>query len=492
MAGIENRFPYRFPILVIISDICLTILLFVLMSQTVIAQEITDNTITDTASTLIIINKTIDEQPESNSIITIQVVQNNAITSQTLLTDNQGMASYSVSTSNENSLLNIIEEPIMGLSLVSANCEIVNLEPANPTEEQEEAALGNNYSMSIGYFDGQDSVDSIILQTGRTINCTFNNHRYSFCGDGTVQTTNDEGITEECDGNENVLDEHYLCSADCRLEYIPYCGDGIKNDSEECDGLDGLLPNQNCSENCLLEQKQADEVNLEESINEASLVVQFSAEKTSLLPGETGQFNLFITNDGLGEAQKVNLKVVLPSEFSFIEQDKKTQEKNWTWDNLTSKSTISLSYIVIANSTAKQGLYTQTATIAADNLTTPTITEVDTKINQSGIIKISDASTNPQKKNSLSADNQIAQNVLGSVNKTDDITTKVEDATKIPNDTTVNPQQQSDTLDIMNNNTIVPIKYIESAVQTDNTSILIIFSAITAIGLYLIVTKLIK
>lgn len=49
-----------------------------------------------------------------------------------------------------------------------------------------------------------------------------------YCGDGTVS---DE---EECDGS---APEHYLCTDSCTLEYIPYCGDGqINQTSEECEG----------------------------------------------------------------------------------------------------------------------------------------------------------------------------------------------------------------------------------------------------------------
>ena len=46
----------------------------------------------------------------------------------------------------------------------------------------------------------------------------------TFCGDGTVQ----QEAGEVCDGAEH-------CSANC-LGFEPYCGDGIINNTEECDG----------------------------------------------------------------------------------------------------------------------------------------------------------------------------------------------------------------------------------------------------------------
>ncbi len=112
------------------------------------------------------------------------------------------------------------------------------------------------------------------------------------CGDGV------KNGTEECD-NADGVNEHYQCSASCTLEYIPYCGDGlinqtteicdndapisctdvngyagtssctnecawgicqstescgdgVKNGAEVCDGTDGVGANQECSATCTL------------------------------------------------------------------------------------------------------------------------------------------------------------------------------------------------------------------------------------------------
>jgi cysteine-rich repeat protein len=64
------------------------------------------------------------------------------------------------------------------------------------------------------------------------------------CGDGNL----DPG--EECDGS---APDHYTCTSECTLVYIPYCGDNIVNQaSEECDGTAGVGANQYCSANCTL------------------------------------------------------------------------------------------------------------------------------------------------------------------------------------------------------------------------------------------------
>jgi len=68
------------------------------------------------------------------------------------------------------------------------------------------------------------------------------------CGDG-IKNEN-----EECDGTDGVM-EHYTCSQDCTLVYVPWCGDLIINNNEECDGdsprvceIDGYAGTQSCEQ----------------------------------------------------------------------------------------------------------------------------------------------------------------------------------------------------------------------------------------------------
>ncbi len=58
----------------------------------------------------------------------------------------------------------------------------------------------------------------------------------NICGDGEVQTPNDNGVNEVCDDGENNGEYDY-CAIDC-LSEGSYCGDGIINGNEECDGSD--------------------------------------------------------------------------------------------------------------------------------------------------------------------------------------------------------------------------------------------------------------
>ena len=67
-----------------------------------------------------------------------------------------------------------------------------------------------------------------------------------YCGNGI------KNGPEECDGTDGV-GPNQECSATCTLINLPYCGDGIKNGPEECDGTDGVGPGQSCSALCLLE-----------------------------------------------------------------------------------------------------------------------------------------------------------------------------------------------------------------------------------------------
>lgn len=67
----------------------------------------------------------------------------------------------------------------------------------------------------------------------------------SHCGDGVKNNS------EECDENDGV-GKHQECSAQCTLINLPYCGDGIVSDSEECDGSVGIGEHQACAAACTL------------------------------------------------------------------------------------------------------------------------------------------------------------------------------------------------------------------------------------------------
>ena len=71
-----------------------------------------------------------------------------------------------------------------------------------------------------------------------------------YCGD---QIVNGQ---EQCDG---TAPEHYSCTDNCALEYLPYCGDGIVNqESEQCDiaAPEGYT----CDAQCQLDQLTCEEI----------------------------------------------------------------------------------------------------------------------------------------------------------------------------------------------------------------------------------------
>jgi len=69
-----------------------------------------------------------------------------------------------------------------------------------------------------------------------------------FCGDNVKNSP-----YEECDGLDGV-GIHQSCSQECKLICLPFCGDGIINNGEECD--DGNSMNgDGCSSNCTIEKQ---------------------------------------------------------------------------------------------------------------------------------------------------------------------------------------------------------------------------------------------
>jgi fibro-slime domain-containing protein/LPXTG-motif cell wall-anchored protein len=59
------------------------------------------------------------------------------------------------------------------------------------------------------------------------------------CGDGIINQT-----SEQCDGQSGVT-EHYICTSECILQYVPYCGDKVCDNDETCttcEGDCGLCP----------------------------------------------------------------------------------------------------------------------------------------------------------------------------------------------------------------------------------------------------------
>jgi len=159
-----------------------------------------------------------------------------------------------------------------------------NIEFLNATMAQIENGPGGGYENPInsvcGIFEGtpendQPGNDEYDLTVGQKTGnlCTVTNvHRdrvrvyyeptlicEDYCGDGIMNGT------EECDGTDGVP-EHYTCTNECTLEYIPFCGDDIVNGEEECD--DGNTEDgDGCSANCTVEEPPVCDPEIELIIN---------------------------------------------------------------------------------------------------------------------------------------------------------------------------------------------------------------------------------
>jgi len=140
----------------------------------------------------------------------------------------------------------------------------------------------------------------------------------SYCGDGVKQTPNDEGTGgpqndgyEECDGQSGVSD-HYICTDQCVLEYVPYCGDGNIDSGEECDdgnNIDG----DGCSSTC----QEEDYCELEFTKTDDHDPVQ---------PGDSLVYHLTLTNTGTINCtgSGVLLKDVFDANTMFISSSVET------------------------------------------------------------------------------------------------------------------------------------------------------------------------
>jgi len=125
--------------------------------------------------------------------------------------------------------------------------------------------FGNVYHIypANGTYEASCIIHDLItgLDANASTTLVLGNGGGTFCGDGIVQSPNDQGIGgplndgfEECDGSDGVL-PGFTCNENCVLvpDVPPICGDGVVNQPiEECDGTDGVGEHQICSDTCTL------------------------------------------------------------------------------------------------------------------------------------------------------------------------------------------------------------------------------------------------
>ncbi|MBF0105465.1 MAG: VCBS repeat-containing protein [Deltaproteobacteria bacterium] len=82
-----------------------------------------------------------------------------------------------------------------------------------------------------------------------SLSCHAENAAY--CGDGI------KNASEECDGTSGIdTAKNQTCSASCTIVQGPYCGDKVKNGTEQCDSTSGIdtAKNQTCAASCMIIQ----------------------------------------------------------------------------------------------------------------------------------------------------------------------------------------------------------------------------------------------
>lgn len=141
------------------------------------------------------------------------------------------------------------------------------------------------------------------------------------------------------------------------------CGDGEKNqESEQCDGTDGITGGQTCTAQCTI-------------VNPAAPVITFTiakkVDKATANPNDTLTYTVTVTNTGNAEATNVTLTDTLPSGLTFLDANGNNTgdtTKSWTWPTIAAGASETVTYKVHVDSNATAKQYVNTATVKADGV----------------------------------------------------------------------------------------------------------------------------
>ena len=143
----------------------------------------------------------------------------------------------------------------------------------------------------------------------------------------------------------------------------PTCGDEMKNqESEQCDGADGITGKQTCSAECKIIEPEPELFPI--------LSIIKTVDKALVSPSDTVTYTVTVSNSGDGDAVDVELLDVLPSGMTFTNADGSNSgdtEKTWTWDLLEAGADVTVKYDVLIDSNAGVGKYDNVAVAQASN-----------------------------------------------------------------------------------------------------------------------------
>lgn len=214
-----------------------------------------------------------------------------------------------------------------------------------------------------------------------TTSIHFANNLNPICGDNEL---NQE--TEECDGTDGVT-SGYHCTSDCTLERdtpSARCGDGIKNQSsEECDGNDGVPSGYSCTNSCTLKQNggsgggkppyyvtgggsflSTPVVKGEEG--EPTLEVVKEIDRTQANPGDLNiLYTVRVKNSGNLTAFNVVVEDTLPEGLKFVDHEENVRA--WSLENIAASEEKLIVYGIDVLASTTAGDYINTVLVKADN-----------------------------------------------------------------------------------------------------------------------------